>query len=125
MAKGYEGKIGTSYVERGDGSNPERGECEIKVDEGKSYATIKMEVQYDYGHFMFSNQIEYADEMRDSVIFVAAPHEDFNGELCGVWAPAKKVINRAIFKDGEVIFERTYRCPYFIFKSTDRWSCRY
>lgn len=125
VANEYTGKIGQSYVERNSSGDTDRGECEILVDNEGTYSTIKMKVQYDYGHFMFSNTIESVKEASDSLIFTARAHEDYNGELCGVWAPAKKVVSRAIFKNDEVILERTYRCPYFIFKSTDKWICRF
>lgn len=125
MVARFEGLTGTGYVTKADFENQNKGECFLQVDDGKTYSTFWLKFKRDYGYFVFSNMIDNIKEKRGETVVTYQATEDFGGQICGKWAPAKKVVSRMILSETAITLERTYRCPYFIFKSTDRWTCKF
>lgn len=105
------------------------GNCALDVknrqDSSGSYNSISIKFSTSSTEYILDNYIETARRKGDVMTFSMSPTGDYSGDICGSFAPAKKVYRALIVSPGRLEIQRNYRCPYFITSSTDSWICHF
>ncbi|MFS4460332.1 hypothetical protein [Bdellovibrio sp. HCB2-146] len=105
------------------------GACRLQIkpykDTAGSYNAISIQFETSSTEFVLDNMIETARRKSDQLIYEMQATADYSGDICGSFAPAKKVVRRVIISPRSLEIQRTYRCPYFLTSTTDSWACHF